>query len=189
MVAHSRSPSSALALTAEQLLQLPDDDSRRELVAGQLREMTPAGAEHGAVAARILTLLDRAAGDANAGRVFAAETGFLLERDPDTVRAPDAAFVTRERVEKAGPVPGFWPGPPDLAVEVVSPGDTYSQLHEKARAWLRAGARLVLVADPVNRDVTLYRTPAEAIVLTGDEPVDCSTVLPGFTPPARSLFP
>jgi Uma2 family endonuclease len=183
------SPLPTTAMTAEELLRLSGEDRRLELIAGDLCEMAPAGAEHGAVAARILSLLDRNAAEAGAGRVFAAETGFLLARAPDTVRAPDAAFVTRERAEAVGPVPGYWPGPPDLAVEVVSPGDSYSELHEKALAWLSAGARVVLVADPATGHITAYRSPTDVRVLTSDEPVDCTDILPGFAPAASALFP
>ena len=84
---------STRALTAEELLRLPDDDRRLELIEGALREMPPAGAEHGTVAFHIAALLQRHITAHDAGRGFAAETGFLLARDPDTVRAPDAAFV------------------------------------------------------------------------------------------------
>jgi Uma2 family endonuclease len=189
MATQPTSPPPATALTAEELLRLPADNRRLELIAGGLHEMAPAGAEHGAVAARILALLDHSAAETGAGRVFAAETGFLLSRAPDTVRAPDAAFVTQERAEATGRVPGYWPGPPDLAVEVVSPGDSYSALHEKALAWLQAGVRVVLVADPASRHITVYRSSTDVRVLTGDEPVDCHEVLPRFAPRASTLFP
>jgi Uma2 family endonuclease len=177
------------SVTAEALLRLPDDARRRELIEGEIREMTPAGAEHGAVAFHIAALLGRHIAERDAGRGFAAETGFILARDPDTVRAPDAAFVTRERADRAGRPTGYWPGAPDLAVEVVSPGDTYSELHDKALAWLAAGTQLVLVVDPATRRVTRYRAPGEVAVLEGDQPVDCSEVLSDFAPPARALFP
>jgi Uma2 family endonuclease len=183
------SDTSTRAPTAEELLQLPDDDRRLELIEGELREMPPAGAEHGTVAFHIAALLQRHIAAHNAGRGFAAETGFLLARNPDTVRAPDAAFVSRERAERVGRVLGYWPGAPDLAVEVVSPGDAYSELHDKALAWLAAGTQLVLVADPATRRVTLYRSPANVTVLEGDQPVDCAPTLAGFAASASALFP
>src|SRR5205823_693078 len=114
------------ALSAEELLRLPDRDRRLELIEGELREMPPAGAEHGTIALRIGALLERAARE-HGGRAFAAETGFVLSRNPDTVRAPDAAYVTAQGAERAGDVRGYWPGAPDLVVEVVSPGDLYSE--------------------------------------------------------------
>jgi Uma2 family endonuclease len=189
MATHSTSPPPATAVTAEELLRLPDDDRRLELVEGELREMPPAGAEHGSVAFHIAALLQRHIEAHQAGRGFAAETGFLLARNPDTVRAPDAAFVTRERAERVGRVLGYWPGPPDLAVEVVSPGDAYSELHDKALAWLAAGTHVVLVVDPATRRVTVYRSPVDVKVRAGDEAVDCSDVLAGFALPASELFP
>ena len=176
-------------VTADALLALPDDGRRRELIEGEILEMAPAGAEHGAVAFHIAVLLGRHIAERDAGRGFAAETGFILARDPDTVRAPDAAFVNRERADRIGHPSGYWPEAPDLAVEVVSPGDTYSELHDKALAWLAAGTHLVLVVDPATRRVTRYRAADEVAVLQGDQPVDCSQVLRDFGPPARALFP
>jgi Uma2 family endonuclease len=189
MAVQPSSPPPATALTAEDLLRLPGDDRRLELVDGELREMPPAGAEHGTVAFHIAALLERHIEAHEAGRGFAAETGFLLARNPDTVRAPDAAFVQRERAERVGRILGYWPGPPDLAVEVVSPGDGYSELHDKALAWLAAGVQVVLVVDPATRRVTVYRSPADVKVRGADEAVDCSDVLPGFALPASALFP
>ena len=113
-------------VTAEDLLRMPDDGMRSELVKGGLREMPPAGSEHGAIAMNIGISLGSHVKVNGLGRVYTAETGFRLSSDPDTVRAPDAAFVSRERVEAAGRVTGFWPGPPDLAVEVVFPNDTHA---------------------------------------------------------------
>jgi Uma2 family endonuclease len=174
-------------VTAEELLRLPRGEKRYELIEGELREMTPAGFDHGAVAGEISALLHRHVTERGLGRAV-VETGFLLSRNPDTVRAPDAAFVSRERLERTGSTPGYWPGAPDLAVEVVSPHDTYSEVAGKALRWLEAGCRLVLVADPSSRRVTLYRPGREATTLDGDQPVDCSAVVAGFAPPARGLF-
>jgi Uma2 family endonuclease len=95
----------------------------------------------------------------NLGRTYAAETGFVISRNPDTVLAPDAAFVNRERVEVVGQTGGYFPGAPDLAVEVLSPNDTHTEVTEKALAWLDAGSRLVLVADPQRRAVTVADRP------------------------------
>jgi Uma2 family endonuclease len=179
----------AQAMSAEELLRLPDDDCRHELVEGELRTMTPGGAEHGEVASHIGFLLRRHVAERGLGRVFAAETGFVLARSPDTVRAPDAAFVGRARAEGAGRVTGYWPGPPDLAVEVVSPGDAYSEVHEKALSWLGAGTKLVLVVDPSSRRATRYASPQDVATFAGDERVDCEAVVPGFAPRAGELFP
>ena len=107
-------------VTAEELLQMPDDGVRRELVRGELKEMMPAGDEHGYLALRIASRLERHVDANKLGRTYTAETGFKISSNPDTVRAPDAAFVNQERVEKAGHISGYRSGAPDLAVEVVS---------------------------------------------------------------------
>src|ERR687886_785714 len=118
-------------VNAEELLHMPDDGFRYELVRGDLRQMTPAGNAHGRVAMSFAWRLAQYVQENQLGTVYAAETGFRLATDPDTVRAPDVAFVSRARVETVGEVEGFWPGAPDLAVEVISPGDRYADVEEK----------------------------------------------------------
>jgi Uma2 family endonuclease len=175
-------------VTAEELLRKPDNGFRYELVAGELRKMVPTGSEHGYVALRVASRLERHV-DANAlGRVYAAETGFRISSNPDTVRAPDAAFVSRERVEQAGRVEGYFPGAQDLAVEVNAPSDTHAQVTEKALAWLRAGSRMVLVVDPSGRTVTVYRSLDDIRILTSEVPIDGADVVPGWRLPIAELF-
>lgn len=174
--------------TAEELLQMPDDGKRRELVKGELREMAPAGNQHGYIAGEIFGELRNYVKANDLGRTYTAESGFKIASDPDTVRAPDAAFVSRERLEKVGSVEGFWPGTPDLAVEVVSPGDTHAEVMEKSLAWLDAGCRMVLVVEPERKVVTVYRSREDIRVLTGDEVVDGADVVPGWRLPVAEIF-
>jgi Uma2 family endonuclease len=174
--------------TAEELLGMTNDGFRYELVRGELRKMPPAGSEHGYLALRIASRLERHVDANGLGRTYIAETGFKLASDPDTVRAPDAAFVSRERVEKVGRIEGYWPGPPDLAVEVVSPGDTHAQVVEKALAWLEAGCRMVLVADPEQRTVAVYRSLANIRILTEDDAIEGGDVVPGWKLPVAEIF-
>ena len=176
--------------TAEKLLRMPDDGSRYELVEGELRKMAPAGNVRGYLALRIASRLDRHVDANDLGRAYAAETGFKLSSDPDTVRAPDAAFVSRERVEKAGRVKGCWLGAPDLAVVVVSPNDTHSEVIGKVLAWLEAGSRMVLVVDPEKLTVTIYRSRDEIRVLTAaaGDTIDGADVVPGWKLPVAELF-
>ncbi|MBI4491533.1 MAG: Uma2 family endonuclease [Chloroflexi bacterium] len=176
-------------LTADELARLPDDRKRYELVRGELRTMPPAGAEHGMIAARLCARLLAHVEPRRLGDVFAAETGFLIERDPDTVRAPDAAFVAAGRFPEGHLPAGFAPLAPDLIAEVVSPFDAAAQVEEKVHEWLRAGVRLVWVIHPATRSVTVYRSLAEVRVLTEVDPLDGTPVLPGFTCPVRDLFP
>lgn len=136
---------------------MPGDGLRRELVRGELRTMTPPGFEHGRVAATMGVLLGVHARQTGSGVTVAAETGFVLARNPDTVRAPDAAFITKERAEAVGRTAKYWPGAPDLAVEVVSPDDSFHEVQEKALEWLQSGAIAVLVLDPPKQTATVYR--------------------------------
>ena len=175
-------------LTAEELLCLPDDGQRHELVAGELTTMPPSGAEHGRIAVRIVSPLHQYVTAHRLGEVFGAETGFLLTTDPDTVRAPDAAFVSRDRLEAMGDVTGYWPGAPDLAVQVISPNDLYTEVDEKVATWLAHGARMVLVLNPRRRTVAVHRPGTDVRHLTVDDVLDGEDVVPGWTVPVRELF-
>lgn len=175
-------------MTADELLRLPDDGFRYELVDGKLRKTTPAGGQHGRIAMRVGRLLANHVEENGLGVVYAAETGFRLTSAPDTVRAPDAAYVGRERAAGLEEVQGYVPGAPDMAVEVVSPGDGYSEVVEKAFYWLDAGTRLVVVVDPRRRNVTLYRSRDDIRVLAEDAVLDGSDVVPGWSVSVRELF-
>ena len=175
-------------MTAEELLRLPDDGQRHELIAGELTTMPPSGFEHGRRAARIAASLIQHVDAHGLGEVVGAETGFLLARDPDTVRAPDAAFVSHERVAAMGTVTGYWPGAPDLAVEVISPNDLNTEVDKKVATWLAHGARMVLVLDPRRHTVAVHRPGAEVRHLTVGDTLDGEDVVPGWTVPVRELF-
>jgi len=175
-------------MTARELLQYSHEPYRQELIAGKLHEMEPAGALHGVVASRILRLLANHVAARGLGETFGAETGFHLASAPDTVRAPDASFVARDRIAATGIPVGFWPGPPDLAVEVVSPRDGHRQTEGKALDWLAAGTRAVVVLDPRQRTATVYRTPKDVRVLAGDGLLELDDVVPGFAPRVDALF-
>jgi Uma2 family endonuclease len=176
-------------MTADDLLRLGSDHQRHELVRGALTTMTPAGSEHGVIAARLARLVDGFAAEHDLGIVFGAETGFHIASDPDTVRAPDLAFVAKARVPASGIPKGFWPGAPDLAVEVVSPSDTYAEVQEKVRDWLGAGARLVWVLDPRSRTVAVHSVTGAATILTDLETLDGGDLLPGWSCRVETLFP
>jgi Uma2 family endonuclease len=122
------------------------------------------------------------------GIVYAAETGFLLEQNPDTVRAADVSFVSRERIEKAGPVEGYWIGAPDLAVEVNSPSDTVRRIEGKVADWLEAGTRLVWIVSPRLRTVTVYRSLTNIIMLTAGDALDGGDVIAGFQILVAEIF-
>lgn len=177
-------------VTAADLLRIPDDGFRYELVKGELRRMVPAGEEHGYVALNAGMSLGAHVKANDLGRTYAAETGFRLSSDPDTVRAPDAAFVGRERLKEFGRLKGYVPGAPDLAVEVVSPNDRHSEVVDKVLEWLTAGCRMVLVADPERRIVTVYRSRSDVRVLTATagDVITGDDVVPGWRLPVAELF-
>jgi Uma2 family endonuclease len=175
-------------VTADELCMLPDDGFRYELVRGEVRRMPPAGSEHGAVVMNLGSPLHWFVRSHDLGVVFGAETGFKIASGPDTVRAPDLAFVRRERIPEGGVPRGFWPGAPDLAVEVISPGDTYTEVEEKVHDWLDAGTRMVLVLNPRTRTVTIYTSPTTVVRLTESGTLTGGEVLPGFACQVSGLF-
>ena len=176
-------------ITAEELWRLPDDGQRHELVAGELRTMPPSGEEHGTIAAGLTIALGQYVLTHRLGRLIAAETGFLLTANPDTVRAPDVAFISHERVGPAGPARGYRRGAPDLAAEVISPNDLYTEVAEKVATWLEHGTRMVLVLNPRGRTVTVHRSPTQVRQLTVADTLDGEDVVPGWSMPVRDLFP
>jgi Uma2 family endonuclease len=175
-------------MTAEELLRYTHEPYQQELIGGRLHEMEPPGAEHGIVASRIAMLLARHVEAAQLGIVFASEVGFQLASDPDTVRAPDIAFVARARVDVTGIPRGYWPGAPDLAIEVVSPNDRHSAVEGKALDWLEAGAGAVVVVDPPRCTATVYRAAHDIRVLTAGEPLELGDVVAGWAPRVGEFF-
>lgn len=175
-------------MTGEDLLRRPDDGFRYELVRGELRKTSPAGHKHGRIAGNITASLGPHVVVNKLGRVYVADTGFLISCDPDTVRAPDVAFVSQSRLEEAGDVDGYWPGAPDLVVEVISPSDIYTEVDEKVSEWLAAGARMVVVVNPRKPSVTVYRSLTDIAVLTQDDTLDGGVVVPGWTMSVRDIF-
>jgi len=175
-------------VTAEQLAMMPSDGNRWELVAGELRKMTPAGWKHGAIAGRLHGWLFEHVSVRSLGVVLAAETGFLLRRDPDTVRAPDISFLSNARLRDPLPDDTFWPGTPDLAVEVVSPNDSRRDIDEKVKAWLDAGTHLVWVVNPAVQTVTVYRSATQITTLTENDELSGEDVIAGFRCRVGDIF-
>jgi Uma2 family endonuclease len=175
-------------MTADDLLRMPYDGMRHELVRGELRTMPPGGWGHGKRSSK----LDRSLGNHveahGLGEVATNETGFLLTTNPDTVRAPDVAFVCRERLLEADPERGYYPGAPDLAVEVISPNDLYTEVEEKVAEWLAHGTRLVFVVNPRQRTVAVHRPGRDVRILGIDDSLDGEDVVPGWTLAVRDLF-
>jgi Uma2 family endonuclease len=175
-------------MTADELLRLPDTGQRYELVRGELRTMSPGGRRHGGVAINLSTPLDQYVRAHNLGRVYAAETGFKLTENPDTVRAPDVSFVRRERLASLGDPDHYALGAPDLAVEVVSPNDHPREVADKVATWLAHGTRLVWVADPHRRSVAEHRPGQPVRVLTETDVLDGGDVVPAWQLLVAELF-
>ena len=177
------------SVTAEELFALPDDDCRRELVDGVIITMSPTGAAHGVVSVRIGRLLDEHVSARGLGVCCGAETGFILRRNPDVVRAPDAAFVAARRIPDTGVPTAYWPFAPDLAVEVVSPSERRADVQVKVAEYFAAGAREVWVAEPASRTVHVHGSPGTVQVFGADDTLTGRDLLPGFRCEVRRLFP
>ena len=175
-------------LTAEELLKMPDTGRRLELVEGELFEMPPAGGMHGKASVRIGGLMDSHAFENGLGHVFGAETGFLLARNPDTVRAPDAAFISYERLPADADIRRFPEVAPDLVVEVASPNDSAREIREKAEAWLEAGASEVWVIFPQHRTVAVHRPGEEPQIIDDSGVLRGGRAFSGFQVPVARLF-
>ena len=175
-------------VTADELLVMPEVNCRYELVRGELRERPFLGFQQGAIAATIVTRLGLHADENGLGGAYAAGTGFLLESAPDHVRAPDLAFVRRERVDAVGDAPGFFPGPPDIAIEVISPNDLYTEVDEKVADYLAAGTQAVIVVNPRRRTVKVHRSLSGTVELTESDTLEVSDIVPGWQMPVRDMF-
>jgi Uma2 family endonuclease len=175
-------------MTADDLFNLPDDGMRHELVRGELRTMPPTGLGHGEEESIFDGSLGPYVRSRKLGRVFVGDPGFILERNPDTVRAPDVAFMTHERLAPTGVPTGYFRGVPDLAVEVISPNDRYTQVAEKIAEWLAHGVRLVFVVDPRRQTVDVHRPGQPIRTLGMDDMLEGEDVVPGWSMAVRELF-
>ncbi len=174
-------------MTAAELERMPSN-AHIELVKGEIVKMTPAGHQHGEIALAIGSLLREFARKHKLGKTYGAETGFILSHNPDTVRAPDAAFVTAERAAKQKRREGFFDGAPDLAVEVVSPEDTAEEVDAKVLEYLQSGTQLVWIIHPKTQAITAYRSLDKVRVLTANDMLDGDDVLPGFSVTVKEIF-
>ncbi len=172
-------------MTAEQLLSHAGK-GRTELVRGELVEMSPVGRKHSRLVVRLLSWMTPFVADRNLGEV-GTEGGFILRRNPDTVRAPDVHFVLSSRLAAAAE-DGFLEGAPDLAVEVLSPDDRAGDVQEKIREYLGAGAGLVFVVDPATQTVSVHHPSGDAHTYSGQDQVSSEDVLPGFSFRPADLF-
>lgn len=174
-------------MSAEELFEHPEWNPC-ELVGGKVIRMSPAGGEHGLVAGEIFAAIHAFAKMSKAGKVFAAETGFYIERDPDTIRAPDVSFLSTGRIPVGGIAKTFVPIVPDLAVEVLSPTDTWKDVDQKAREYVNAGVRLVWAVSPIGRSARVYRKGRAMLEITESQALSGEDVLPGFALKLSDIF-
>ena len=175
-------------VTADQLLTMPEAGERVELVAGILRPMTPASGAHGLISAQLLAALAQHVFTERLGGLFTEQTGFILRRDPDTVRCPDVAFVRADRLPPEGVGRGYLALAPDLATQVLSPTDAASDVNAKVEEYLECGVRLVWVLDPATRTVTVHDPSGALRRLREGDVLDGGSVVPGFRCPVDALF-
>lgn len=175
-------------MTAEDLLHMPKDDMRYELVDGELITMSPTKLRHGVIASRIDRRLGTYVEAHDLGEVLTAEAGFVMQRDPDHVRAPDVAFIAREHLPAEEEWDDYGERAPDLAVEVISPDDKVKDIQTKVAEYFAAGAQLLWLVYPWARQVMVYRSPTDVQVLTEEDELDGGDVLPGFTCPLAAIF-
>ncbi len=174
-------------LTADDLLALPADE-RYELEKGALIAMSPPpGSEHGSLANALAYLLTAHVRPNKLGQVFAAETGFRIGHNPDTVRAADVAFVSKARLPRQLPK-GYLDIPPDIVAEIVSPSDDADRVQAKTTEWLEAGVQIVLVVYPGPRQIAVYHSLHQVIILTESDTVTLEPVLSGFSIPVSEIF-
>jgi len=178
--------SSQKLMTAEELFARSSQLGRCELIEGELVKMSPTGESHAGLAGEIGHHLRLHVKERDLGKVY-PEVGFLLARDPDTVREPDVAYIAKDRLPEARG-PKFIPIPPDLAVEVNSPNDTAGDVVAKVQLWLAHGTRAVWVVDPKSKTVTTYHPDGSARVVHHNQTLTGGDVLPGFELPLSQLF-
>ncbi|HTL31439.1 MAG TPA: Uma2 family endonuclease [Tepidisphaeraceae bacterium] len=175
---------SSKLITADELLKM-GDIGRCELIYGELVMMSPAGAEHGIIANRLAHFVTSFVDEHELGAVFTAETGFKLDRD--LVRAPDVSFVRSHRIPKKIPR-GFFEGPPDLAIEVISPDDTKREMLNKKDAWLAHGAISVWIVDPRTHTIAVHHIGEKPVIFKATEELTDERALPSFVLPIARVF-
>lgn len=175
-------------LTADDLLTLYSQGVRGELIRGVLHETVAAGIEHGEIVINFAAELRTFVRPRRLGRVVGSDAGMRLERDPDTVREPDIAFISAERLPLDQRVSGYAEVVPDIVVEVSSPGDRTASIYDQAQMWLRHGVRLVLIAYPETRTILALPANGPARTFAEGDDLECGDILPGFTCPVRNIF-
>lgn len=179
-------PNPTTLLTAEDLYKLPSD-RRCELIDGILIEEPLPYFEHGSVVANVIGALASHVQAKGLGKVL-TRSGFILRRDPDTVRAADIAFIRAARIPPEGLPTEYWVGAPDLAVEVIGPHDTPAEIHARVRDWVESGTSLVWIVYPESRTVNVLRSLTDRETLSEADTLDGGKVVLDFYCRVARLF-
>lgn len=174
------STTSTALITAEELLQLPDDDLRHELINGELITMPLPRIPHGRIAMRLGAPLAQFIWDHDLGEAYIGDAGFQVTWNPDTVLGPDIAFLSKERLKEVAEVKGYWQGPPDLAVEVYTPEYRTGKISERLSRLFNAGTKQVWIVHLKHSAVTVYRSIADATTFSGSDYLEAPDLFPGF---------
>lgn len=174
-------------LTARDLEILCAGKERFELVEGRVREMSPTSSEHGRVTKRLDQALTSFIYSHELGECFTAEAGFTIRREPDTILAPDWAFVRNDRLPTPFPEKGFWVLSPDIVLETRSPSDISRWVEEKTTLWLEAGTGVVMNLDPQRRRLTVHRSGSDPVSYGPDDTLELDE-LPGLRVPLRATL-
>jgi Uma2 family endonuclease len=172
--------------TIEDLWQI-EEPGRYDLIRGDLYQMPPVGAEHGAIESNLIIVLGGYIRARRLGQVYTGDTGFIISQDEQTWLSPDVAFVRAERLPQERWT-GFVPVPPDLAVEIVSPSDRPSLVTSKVLQYLAAGVSLVWVVEPDERTITVFARDGSRNVYRQDDEIDGGDIVPGLAASVGSLF-
>ena len=175
-------------LTADDLFRLHSEGVRGELMRGVLHQTVSVGLRHGEIVTTLVILLGISIKPLRLGRLAASDSGILLQRSPDTVREPDIAFISAEKLPLDVEVPGYSEVVPDLVVEIVSPSDSLAAVNDKALMWLHFGVQIVWVVFPESRTVEVHSASASPVLLRQEDHLDGGAVLPGFTCTVSEIF-
>ncbi len=182
------STTSTALITAEELMQLPDDDLRHELINGELIEMPLPKLPHGRIATRLGVQLAQFVLENELGEVYIGDVGFQVSWNPDTVLGPDISFISKERQQQAGDVKGYCQGPPDLAVEVYSPGYRPGKISTRISRWFSSGTKQVWIVELKHSTVAVYRSESDITTFSGSDYLEAQDLFPGFRIPLERIF-
>ena len=175
-------------LTSEEFAALHVEDVRLELTQGELCVMPPAFADHGETVGAVHAILGAYVRTYNLGKMYGAETGFLVARNPDTIRTTDIAFIQRSRLTPEAVAPNWNPVLPDLVVEVVASRDRAPEVGGKVEMWIEAGVRMVWVVYRLRRTVEIFQPHGQMLLVSEQEQLTGADVIPGFFTPVAEIF-